>query len=543
MRQLVSSYLTAAKAGGRYPNIKADIAGAGTITGKDAIIECHIMIGDSSKPAYFETALALSSECRITVDRRQLVAESSITSGKKVVVYAAFNNPSGAEIGFAKLGTFYVTSYQKIDNIKGLIIASDFMLYTGVDFNPETLTYPCALSDVYEEAFSQSGLTISGNLIIDPDIKSAPYKSDKPVAQNMQGNPYTCREVIARIAGMNLGAVYIDAEEIPQFYKYQKGTLADSDIIDIKIGSETYDIDQILVFTTEERMAKKRSGYRQLPYAPRFENMDEIGEGSAWLAEIRAAAPRIRNKQWTTATVTIRGIGQIEPGDFVTAAGTTMLVTGIKYDFVNACFNETLYSYAFTEEEYYMAPQKTVDVSTGREKSGGGTTKAFDPIVAVSAPTLLKTGDFLVTTAAGDTTTVTGFSILSSGGSWEDNSNYDYGTTPGSAAAVPDKYFIVIGGGMPQVVLRSESGSWVAKAYKYGSTSSTPNTMYLDSVPTDMAQNGDVWIKINNTTDKLASAWYKAVNSEWVLQFNFGGGSGSGITIPNAIILRPEDVT
>lgn len=55
-----------------------------------------------------------------------------------------------------------------------------------------------------------------------------------------------------------------------------------------------------------------------------------------------------------------------------------------------------------------------------------------------------------------------------------------------------------------------------------------------------ITHNGDIWIKIDNTTDKNASAWYKAISNTWVLQFRFGGG---GITIPNAILLNAEDVT
>lgn len=371
MRSLSAGYLAAAKAAGRYPNIRAVVSGQ-TMTGNGAIRECHIMKGDSAKPAYFETCLALSSECRITVDRRRVNDESALVSGAKIIVYSAFDDPTGSTIASEKLGTFYITSYDKSDAVNGIITASDFMLYTGVDFNPEGLTYPIAISDLFAEAWKQSGMPgVATNFDIDPNVKSAIYQSDTPKASGMQGNPYLCRDVLARIAAMNLGALYIDADEVPQIYKYQQASIADSNILEIRIGSETYYIRQILAFKSEERMAKKKAGYEQLPYAPRFDNMDDIGTGSQWLDEITAASTKIRNKPWTTATVTIQGVGEIEPGDFVTAAGTTLLVTGISYDFVNAHFTETLYSYAFTEEEYYMAPQKTVNVSAGTEKKGG----------------------------------------------------------------------------------------------------------------------------------------------------------------------------
>lgn len=371
MRTLPGEYLAAAKAAGRYPNIRAVVSGL-TMTGNDAIIECHIMKGDSAKPAFFETCLALSSECRITVDRRRVNNESALVSGAKIIVYAAFDNPNGTEKASAKLGTFYITSYDKSDEVNGIITASDYMLYTGVDFNPEGLTYPIAISDLFAEAWNQSGMpNVTVNFDIDPNVYSEIYISDTPKAKGMQGNPYLCRDVLARIAAMNLGALYIDADEVPQIYKYQQTSIADANILEIRIGSETYYINQILVFKSEERMAKKKSGYKQLPYAPRFEDMDFIDEGTPWHNAIVAASSKIRNKPWTTATVTIQGVGEIEPGDFATAAGTTLLVTGISYDFVNAHFTETLYSYAFTEEEYYMAPQKTVNVSTGTEKKVG----------------------------------------------------------------------------------------------------------------------------------------------------------------------------
>lgn len=375
MRTLPADYLAAARAAGRYPNIKAVISNVGTITGNDAIIECHIMKGDSAKPAYFETALALSSECRMTIDRRRINNEALIVSGTKIVVYAAFDNASGSEIASAKLGTYYITSYDKNDVVSGIITASDRMLYTGVDFNPEVYgqyDYPISISEMLTEAFHQSGMdNVALTLDIDPNVYSAIYKSETPKAEGMQGNPYTCRDVIARIAGMNLGALYLDADEVPQIYKYDTGSINDANILDIRVGSETFYIQQVLVYKSEERMAKKGSGYRQLPYAPRFDDMDFIDEGTPWVNQIIAASAKIRNKPWTTATVTIQGVGQIELGDFITVAGTTILVTGISYDFVNAHFTETLYSYAYTEEEYFMAPQKTVDVSTGTTKKPG----------------------------------------------------------------------------------------------------------------------------------------------------------------------------
>lgn len=49
--------------------------------------------------------------------------------------------------------------------------------------------------------------------------------------------------------------------------------------------------------------------------------------------------------------------------------------------------------------------------------------------------------------------------------------------------------------------------------------------------------NGDIWYQIDNTTSKNATAMYKAVNSAWELQCNFGGGSGTVVNVSHAILV------
>ena len=394
MRTLTPAYLEAAKAAGRYPNVKAVIENVGTLNGNNEILELHITKGTTAKPEYFDTMLALSATCRITVDRRRIADESNIVAGKSVEVYAAFNRPDGVEIGSALIGTFYMSSYDNSDIINGIITANDGILYTGVDFNPEGLTYPLLMSDLLTEAFRQSGYTLSGvTLDIDPHVKRAPYKAEEPVAEGMQGSPYTCREIISRIAAINLGALYMDEHGAPQTIKYTtvgNNVVNNNMILDFRHGSENFGITQIRIFKSEERMAKKNTSYKKLAYAPRFENMDSISSGSDWHDEIDAAASEIVGKSWTTGTLTMRGVGELEIGDIVTIGTTNLLISGIVYDFVNGCFNETLYSFAWTYEEYLMSHPPIVN-NTGTVKMMQIFASALDPILQSS--NIVRVGD------------------------------------------------------------------------------------------------------------------------------------------------------
>ena len=380
MRTLSAAYLAAAKAAGRYPNIYAIIYGDNstlTITGKDAIISAKITRGDTAKPAYFEVGRAISSSASVTVDRRRIADESLIVSGAKIEIYAEFDTAAGAVIASEKLATMYISGYDDQETDLGIISAVDYLVYTGVDFNPDGLTYPVLCSALLSEAFTQAGLSgVSMTLPCDPHVNSAPYKGAEPVADGMSGDPYTCRDIIAKIAGMQMSDIFIDADGAPKVYDY--GNFVTSAVTDDltlarRVGSETFEIHTVTVYKTSERMAKSSTTFEKLPYGPRFEDMDDPTTGT-WLDEIRARAHIFVQKDWTTATVTIAGVGELEPGDFV-EIGTDAIpifISGIVYNFEGAHFSETLYSFAYTLEEYYAAPPKATQVTTGTNPGTGG---------------------------------------------------------------------------------------------------------------------------------------------------------------------------
>lgn len=384
MRTLSAAYLTAAKAAGRYPNIYAIIYGDNstlTITGKDAIISAKITRGDTAKPAYFEVGRALSSYGSITVDRRRINDESLIVSGAKVEVYAEFDNASGTAIAAEKIATMYISGYDNQDKEIGYISVTDRMVYTGGDFNPDGLTYPILCSDLIAEAFDQSGLSgVTMSLPCDPHVNKAPYKATEPVADGMSGDPYTCREIIAKIAGMQMSDIFIDADGAPKVYDYGNyitTAVTDALTLERRVGSEVFEVYQVLVYKTDERMVKDDAHFQKLPYAPRFEDMDSIAQSSAWWDEIVARAHIFVRKDWTTAVVTIAGVGELEPGDFVQVGADEIpiFVSGIVYTFEQAKFTETIYSFAYTLEEYYQAPSKATEVKTDSSvnvKSGVG---------------------------------------------------------------------------------------------------------------------------------------------------------------------------
>ena len=173
---------------------------------------------------------------------------------------------------------------------------------------------------------------------------------------------------------------------------------------------------------------------------------------------------------------------------------------------------------------------KTTKVVQSEVKEG-----SFNWITSVTAPPFLTAGDFLVKTASGDLTTVTGLQILQNN-AWTNVQGYLWGSTyPSNPSSYDGKYFVFVTAGQPRVVLKSENNSWMAKAYQSPDTQAA-NVFFLNNIPTDVAHNGDMWIKINNTTDRQATEAYKAISNAWVSQFKFGGGTI--VNIEHALVYR-----
>lgn len=381
MRTLSAAYLAAAKAAGRYPDIYAIIYGDNdtlTISGKGAIISANITRGDTAKPAYFEVGRAISSSAVLTVDRRRISDETLIVSGAKIEIYAEFDTPAGVKIADEIIATMYISGYDNQDKELGYIYAVDRLVYTGGDFNPDGLTYPVTLSDMLTEAFEQSGLSgVSVTLPVNPHVNSAPYEAEEPVADGMSGDPYTCRDVIGKIAGMQMSDLFMDADGQPKVYAYGAyitGAITDDLIYDLSVSAESFAVNQVIVYKSDKRMPKDDAHYQKLPYSPRFEDMDDISSGGAWWDEIVARAHVFVRTGWTTCRVTFAGVGELEPGDFVEigSAAIPAFVSGIEYEFSSAAFRETVYSFAYTLEEYYQAPSKATVVSTDVKKTGSG---------------------------------------------------------------------------------------------------------------------------------------------------------------------------
>ena len=380
MRTLTSAYLSAAKAAARYPDVRVTI-GTLELTGSREVTKLQIVRGSTSKPSGFVTAEAVGSVGTITIDRRTLETgtEDEIISGENITVEALFRSSSGTLLGSALIYTGIITAYNKQDRVAGIISVTDAMANTGIDYNPEILDYSESgetyISDIAADAFDQAGLPgvldPQIDLDIDPIVNEPPYKAEEPVAEGMKGAPYTCREVIAAIAGMNLACFFIDAEGLPKLYSYGEPstTAVTADILtELVVTDETYGLDKIKIFKTSEKMAKTAVNYRVLPYAPRLPEMITLDRESLWYQQINEKKDDVLHWDWMTATATIQGVGEIEPGDRLqfTASGNVvkMFVTGIVYNFENSHFSETLYSFAQTEQEYKMSPPGSTTVTT-----------------------------------------------------------------------------------------------------------------------------------------------------------------------------------
>lgn len=380
MRTLTSAYLNAAKAAARYPDVRVTI-GSLVLTGSNEVTKVSITRGSTSKPSGFVTAEAVGSVGTITIDRRTLAAgaEDEIISDENITVEALFRSSSGTLLASALIYTGIITAYNKQDRVAGIISVTDAMANTGIDYNPEILDYSefgeTYISDIAADAFDQAGLPgvldPQIDLDIDPIVNEPPYKAEEPVAEGMKGAPYTCREIIAAIAGMNLACFFIDAEGLPKLYAYGEpitNAVSASILTDLKVTDETFGLDKIKIFKTSEKMAKTAVNYRVLPYAPRLPEMITLDSESLWYEQIQDKKDDVLHWDWMTATATIQGVGEIEPGDRLqfTANGDTvkMFVTGIVYKFENSHFTETLYSFAQTKQEYKMSPPGSTTVTT-----------------------------------------------------------------------------------------------------------------------------------------------------------------------------------
>ena len=120
---------------------------------------------------------------------------------------------------------------------------------------------------------------------------------------------------------------------------------------------------------------------------------------------------------------------------------------------------------------------------------------------------------------------------------WADIVDFIQGPSPGTDPTQWHEglYWVIVVGGEPQAVYLFENNTWTQKA------NTDDNHFYKNNLPSNFANDGDVWIALNNTTDKQAIAWYKAVNHRWVFQFAFG--AGGGITIETAILVQSDEVT
>lgn len=571
MRTLSSAYLNAAKAPGRYPNLYAIIYGDETeltISGKDAIISMSIIRGDTAKPAYFEVGRAISSSAYLTVDRRRISREAEIISGAKIEIYSEFDRPDGTAIGSAILATMYISGYDTQDKDIGYISVVDELVYAGKDFNPDNLTYPIKLSSMMTEAFAQSGMSgVSMTLPCDPHVNSAPYKAAEPVADGMSGDPYICRDIIAKIAGMQMSDIFIDAEGNPDIYAYGDyitNTVTDDQILEMRVGSERYQVYQVIVKGYGERMAKDDGHFQRLPYSPRFEDMDNYHRGSDWWDDIVDRANVFVRKDWATATVTIAGVGELELGDFVLcgAEQVPIFISGIVYKWENAHFTETLYSFAYTLEEYYQAPANATVISTGTKEDTSGSAREI--IFSPATPDLANNGDYWAVFSG--STISAGLANLTHfykrvNGAWEERTFY----LNGNVTAQP-----VLGD--CQVMAGGTDGKSIAAVIEYvhfdydSSTSTfdwegTTYTQFMqfypqdgngvshaamttqegETIPSTVHKNGDLWNKLKSTTDNSIQAVLEYKNGDWKEQGTVKGGVGAvgnGLYVDNSDTLQ-----
>lgn len=377
MRTLTPEYKELSEKAGRYPLLKIEIYEGErgkwteniikTFSGSDSIKNATYTSGSTIKPSKFETGVAYCSQFTAVLSSD---VYADLKYSQKIKVYTGFKDIEKGSEEYIALGVFYIES-KELRSEGAYISARDIMMYSEKSWFPYEIEYPCTLTDVYKDVVRQMGGTVdeSYTLPVDAEVLEMPYMPSDPNViyvygeTELDGKPYTCRQMIAQIAKIQLGNAYVDGDGYIKFYSYEGvGDVNDNRITEIRIEDEKYS--NLGVFyaygdRTQEQV-KSEETYGTIVFFTTLPIVDLYGEA---YDKLREQAAKACGWWWSGGQISRKGQGTAEPGDKIEYSGKygdiNFFVSGVVMEWVNGSFDETIYSFAPTYEDSAYSSNNT----------------------------------------------------------------------------------------------------------------------------------------------------------------------------------------
>lgn len=394
MRKVSERYLELAKRKGRYPLLKIELyeglRGSWTdnvictISGADGIKSASFAIGITSRPDKFETGTAF---CGVF---EAVLAESfysTIKYSQKIKVYMGFKDVENNSEEYVALGVFFV----ELKTLQGdgvHVTARDLMMYGESAYYPYNLKYPCTLTELYKDTIKSMGGTIDDdfNLPVEATVLEMPFTCTNTDViyvkgeTELDGKPYTKRQILAQIAKTQLGNVFLDGDGVPKFYAYEVAEgICDDNITDLKTDDGDYaNIGVFYAYGDKtQKQIKDEETFGTIVFFTTLpiQNLTDEQYGN-----LREHAKKACGFGWKSGVVTRKGVGDIELGDRIDYNGKfgsiTFFVSGYVMEWVNGSFDETIYSFAPSYESAVLSSSNTdaspSELEEKTEESGGG---------------------------------------------------------------------------------------------------------------------------------------------------------------------------
>lgn len=377
MRTLSERYKELSEKSGRYPILKIEIYEGTrlnwsdkivkTISGADYIKSASYSSGTTVKPNKFEIGTAYCAKFTAVLFSEIF---SDLKYSQKIKVYTGFKDFENDAEEFVALGVFFIEE-KELRSEGAYISARDIMMYSESSWFPYEISYPCTLTEVYKDVVRQMGGNVDEDytLPVEATVLEAPYTSSDPNIiyvngeTELDGKPYTCRQVIAQIARTQLGNAYVDGDGFVKFYSYDAvGGVSDFSITEIRIEDESYS--NLGVFyaygdRTQEQV-KGEETYGTIVFFTTLP-IEDLNEGQ--YDQLKEQAQKACGWWWKGGQISRKGQGNAEPGDKIEYSGkygnTNFFISGVVMEWANGSYDETLYSFAPTYEDSAYSSNNT----------------------------------------------------------------------------------------------------------------------------------------------------------------------------------------
>ncbi len=396
MRIFSEKYKELSEKSGRYPLLKIELYEGTrfnwtntvirTISGSNYIKSASYTSGTTIKPNKFETGTAYCAKFSAVLTP-EIFAD--LKYSQRIKVYIGFKDFENSTEEFIALGVFYIE--EKELRSEGVYISGrDIMMYAEASWFPYNLTYPCTLTEVYRDVVRRMGGTVdeSYTLPVEATVLEAPYTASDPNViyihgeTELDGKPYTCRQIIAQIARMQLGNAYVDGDGYVKFYSYDTvGNINDSTITEIRIDDEFYS-NLGVFYAYGDRTQEQVKGEETYGTIVFFTTLPIEDLNEEHYNQLKDQAKKACGWGWKGGQIVRKGQGNAEPGDKIEYSGkygnTRFFVSGVIMEWANGSYDETIYSFAPTYEDSAYSSNNTdsapSEVEGEAANSSGGLT-------------------------------------------------------------------------------------------------------------------------------------------------------------------------